>query len=98
MVNSQIGLNSISSRNKSVHSESSTRGHLDIISMFPKKAHPMDTIRTAVSYLGTTEIAWGGEPLEKDLERAIALLAKIPTMIATDFRLRQGKQFPLALT
>ncbi|PPR63548.1 MAG: 2-methylcitrate synthase [Alphaproteobacteria bacterium MarineAlpha3_Bin7] len=69
-----------------------TRGHLDIISMFPKKAHPMDTIRTAVSYLGTTEIAWGGEPLEKDLERAIALLAKIPTMIATDFRLRQGKQ------
>ena len=52
----------------------------------------MDTIRTAVSYLGTTEIAWGGEPLEKDLERAIALLAKIPTMIATDFRLRQGKQ------
>ena len=69
-----------------------TKAHIDVIAKFPRRAHPMDTIRTAVSYLGTTEVAWGGEPLENDLERAINLLAKIPTMIATDFRFRQGQK------
>ena len=69
-----------------------TKAHIDVIAKFPRRAHPMDTIRTAVSYLGTTEVAWGGEPLESDLERAINLLAKIPTMIATDFRFRQGQK------
>ena len=69
-----------------------TKTHIDVIAKFPRRAHPMDTIRTAVSYLGTTEVAWGGEPLESDLERAINLLAKIPTMIATDFRFRQGQK------
>lgn len=69
--------------------------HLAVIRKFPKSAHPMDTIRTAVSYLGTTEVAWGGEPQKKDEERAMQLLAKIPTMIASDFRLRNGKR-PIA--
>ncbi len=68
-----------------------TRGHVGVIKQFPKTAHPMDTIRTAVSYLGTTEEAWGGEPEARDMDRAINMLAKIPTMIATDFRFRQGK-------
>lgn len=68
-----------------------SRTHLAVVKQFPKAAHPMDTIRTAVSYLGTTEVAWGGEPARRDLARAIDLLAKIPTMIAADFRFRQGK-------
>ena len=69
-----------------------SKNHVDVIAKFPKRAHPMDTIRTAVSYLGTTEVAWGGEPREADMERAINLLAKIPTMIATDFRFRNGQR------
>ena len=66
--------------------------HTQVIAKFPKNAHPMDTIRTAVSYLGTGEIAWGNEPKEADMERAINILAKIPTMIATDFRYRISKK------
>ena len=66
--------------------------HVSVIRKFPRKAHPMDTLRTAVSYLGTTEVAWGGEPAEKDTKRAMDLLAKIPTMIATDYRFRMGKR------
>ncbi|NKB22531.1 MAG: bifunctional 2-methylcitrate synthase/citrate synthase [Alphaproteobacteria bacterium] len=69
-----------------------SRDHLGVIHKFPKRAHPMDTIRTSVSYLGTTEVAWGGEPAEADMERSMNLLAKIPTMIATDYRLRKGKR------
>jgi citrate synthase len=45
-----------------------------------------------VSYLGTTEVAWGGDKQEKDLRRSMDLLAKIPTMIATDYRFRKGKR------
>ncbi len=67
-----------------------TKSHQNVIAEFSKSAHPMDTLRTAVSYLGTTDMAWGGEAARKDLDRAIDLLAKIPTMIAIDYRLRSG--------
>jgi len=69
-----------------------TRDHLAVIRRFPKSAHPMDTIRTSVSYLGTTEVAWGGEPEKADRRRIMDLLAKIPTMIATDYRYRHGRR------
>ena len=68
------------------------REHVALIKLFPKKAHPMDTLRTAVSYLGTTETAWGMDKAELNLRRSMDLLAKIPTMIATDYRFRKGKK------
>jgi 2-methylcitrate synthase/citrate synthase II len=67
-----------------------SKKHIEVIRQYPRKAHPMDTLRTSVSYLGTTDTAWGGEPRERDLDRAMDLLAKIPTMIATDYRFRKG--------
>ena len=69
-----------------------SKDHLAVIRKFSKTAHPMDTIRTSVSYLGTAEVAWGGEPVANDRRRAMDLLAKIPTMIASDYRLRSGKR------
>ena len=57
-----------------------SRNHLAVIQRFPKRAHPMDTIRTSVSYLGTTEVAWGGEPAEADMERSMNLFSKIPNL------------------
>ncbi len=66
--------------------------HVAVIRRFPRDAHPMDTLRTAVSYLGTTETAWGGEPEEADRSRSLDLFAKIPTMIATDYRFRKGEE------
>ena len=83
-------LNAFKKKERSLRKLSAT--HTQVIAKFPKKAHPMDTIRTAVSYLGTLEAAWGGEPEIVDIERAINLLAKIPTMIATDFRFRNSKK------
>ncbi len=68
-----------------------SKNHVDLIRLFPRAAHPMDTLRTAVSYLGTEEIAWGGEKRAADYRRFLDLLAKIPTMIATDYRFRNGK-------
>ena len=79
-------------KNKEKNLRQLSRNTLGVIKKFPKRAHPMDTIRTAVSYLGTNEIAWGGEPCENDMSRSLALLSKIPTLIASDYRYRQGRK------
>ena len=69
-----------------------SKSHIEVIKRFPKKAHPMDTIRTGVSYLGTEDTAWGMDSPADNLDRAMDMLAKIPTIIATDYRFRKGKK------
>lgn len=64
---------------------------LSVIQLYPKTAHPMDTIRTSVSYAGMEDPrVWDNSPAT-NLDKAITLLAKIPTMIAADYRVRRGK-------
>lgn len=61
-----------------------------VISKFPKDAHPMDAVRTGVSFLGMEDAdCWNNEP-DALLEKSIRLLARIPTIIATDYRFRKG--------
>ncbi|MDH5581817.1 MAG: bifunctional 2-methylcitrate synthase/citrate synthase, partial [Bdellovibrionales bacterium] len=63
---------------------------LEVIKRFPKNAHPMDTVRTGVSFLGMEdERVWDNStPTNKD--KALKLLAAIPTIIAADYRCRKG--------
>ena len=62
-----------------------------VIGKFPKDAHPMDTVRTGVSFLGMEDPdCWDNAP-EKNLEKSIKMLARIPTIVATDYRLRKGQ-------
>lgn len=63
----------------------------DVIKKFHPKCHPMDSIRTAVSFLGAEDSQhWDHEEGQKQA-RALDLLAKIPTMIAADMRVKKGK-------
>lgn len=64
---------------------------LEVIKRFPKQAHPMDAIRTAVSFMGMEDARiWdNSEAVNKD--KAIQLLAKIPTAIAAAYRVKSGK-------
>src|SRR5207248_1194173 len=66
---------------------------LSLIKSFPKHAHPMDIVRTAVSYLG----AQVGDTLKMDLKATEAasmqLLAQIPTIVAATFRTRHDQSF-----
>ncbi len=63
---------------------------IDQIRRFPSGHHLMDGLRTGVSLLGMSdEFPKGSEPAD-DLRRSITLLSKIPTIIATDARLRAG--------
>ncbi len=64
---------------------------LEVIERFPRKGHPMDAIRTVVSYLGMEPEFAGDETAESALSKGVLLLAKIPTAIAAFQRIRRGK-------
>ncbi|MEX6633854.1 bifunctional 2-methylcitrate synthase/citrate synthase [Hyphococcus lacteus] len=68
---------------------------IDVMRKFPKGAHPMATLRTAVSFLGLEDKEIHDHATDKLYERAISLYAKIPEIVAVDFRLRNGKD-PIA--
>ena len=68
---------------------------IDVMRKFPKGAHPMATLRTAVSFLGLEDKEINDHATDKLYERAISLYAKIPEIVAVDFRLRNGKE-PIA--
>jgi 2-methylcitrate synthase len=64
---------------------------LEVIERFPRKGHPMDAIRTVVSYLGMEPEFAGDETVDTALAKGLLLLAKIPTAIAAFQRIRHGK-------
>jgi 2-methylcitrate synthase len=66
---------------------------LSVIQKFPRTAHPMDVLRTAVSFLGMEDTEMGKADAATNLKRSISLMAKIPTMIAVFHRLRKGQDF-----
>jgi 2-methylcitrate synthase len=67
-----------------------------VIRLFPKGAHPMDAIRTGVSFIGMEDSDTLTRTPQKDYERAMILLAKIPTILAYDYRTRQMGKEPIA--
>jgi 2-methylcitrate synthase len=70
-----------------------SKDNLNVIKALPKKCHPMDSIRTGVSFLGCEdERIWDATP-EVNMDKAIRLLAKIPTMVAADYRFKKGLDF-----
>lgn len=60
-----------------------------LLDLLPPQAHPMDTVRTAMSLLGATDLVL--RPDASKLDQALYLLAKMPAVVAADFRRRQGK-------
>lgn len=66
---------------------------LATIATFSTSAHPMDTLRTAVSFMGQAAVNVDDAQAEQAelLQSAITLMAKIPTAIAADYRLRNNK-------
>jgi 2-methylcitrate synthase len=62
-----------------------------VIKKFPKKAHPMDTVRTGVSFLGMEDERTFDNSEEVNRDKALRLTAAIPTIIAADYRVRNGK-------
>lgn len=70
-----------------------SKNNLEVIRLLPKKSHPMDSIRTGVSFLGCEDERIWDSTKPTNLDKAIRLLSKIPTMIAADYRFKKGLDF-----
>ena len=68
-------------------------GLMEVIKQFPTSGHPMDALRTAISYLGMEDEFAGADDSESAIKKGIGLLAKIPTIIAAFERARRGQTF-----
>ena len=77
-------------KEKEQESRTVSQAVIEMIQSVPKTAHPMDVIRTSVSILGAEDPRiWDSSP-ETNAEKALSLLAKIPTCVALHYRIRQG--------
>lgn len=63
---------------------------LRVLRDFPADAHPMDMIRTAVSFMGMEDPETGDISDAAQRRKAMRLLAKIPTAVAASNRLSKG--------
>lgn len=67
------------------------QGVIDFIKAAPKKANPMDVIRTAVSMLGLYDSSLAEDiKLDKNRQRALSITAKVGVIAAYFHRSRQG--------
>jgi 2-methylcitrate synthase/citrate synthase II len=63
---------------------------LRVLAEFPKDAHPMDAIRTAVSFMGMEDPEAADISDAAQRRKAMRLLAKIPTAVAATNRISKG--------
>ena len=65
---------------------------LDDISKMPKKAHPMDVIRTAVSLMALEDKETKDNSPKANMRKAMRIFSQAPTAVAAFFRVRKGKK------
>ena len=66
---------------------------LSDIKNMPKKAHPMDVVRTAVSLMGLEDKDTKNNSPKANMKKAMRIFAQTPTAVAAYFRARKGKKF-----
>ncbi len=65
---------------------------LDDIKKFPKKAHPMDVARTAVSIMGLEDKETKDNSPKANMRKVMRIFAKMPVALAAFYRARKGKK------
>ena len=66
---------------------------IDLIMSMPQSCHPMDVLRTAISFIGAQDAEEYTRDSEHVRRTALELMAKIPTIIALDIRRRRGEGY-----
>ena len=66
---------------------------LNDIKNMPRKAHPMDAIRSAVSLMGLEDKDARDNSPKANIRKAMRIFAQTPTAVAAYFRARKGKKF-----
>ena len=65
---------------------------IEDIKKFPKKAHPMDVARTAVSIMGLEDKETKDNSPKANLRKVMRIFAKTPVALAAFYRSRKGKK------
>ena len=68
---------------------------LNDISRMPRKAHPMDVIRTAVSLMALEDKETKDNSPGANMRKAMRIFSQAPTAVAAFFRIRKGKNLSL---
>ncbi|HET9060078.1 MAG TPA: bifunctional 2-methylcitrate synthase/citrate synthase [Acidimicrobiales bacterium] len=63
---------------------------MGVLRAMPTSCHPMDVLRTAVSFLGASDPAEADSSPGANLAKSVNLLAKLPSIVAFDQRRRRG--------
>ena len=63
-----------------------------VIKNMPKKSHPMDVARTAVSMMGLEDKETSNSSPEANMRKALRIFSKTPTALAAFYRIRSGKK------
>lgn len=66
------------------------RSLLSLVAKMPENCHPMDVVRTAISYLGAEDPAEADNSPKANREKALRMMSVLPTIIAADHRRRHG--------
>ena len=65
---------------------------INVLKQIPKKSHPMDVARTAVSVMGLEDKETKDNSSKATLRKAMRIFAKTPVALAAFYRLRKGKK------
>ncbi|MGV9392128.1 bifunctional 2-methylcitrate synthase/citrate synthase [Streptomyces olivaceus] len=66
------------------------RTTLELLTRLPETCHPMDVLRTAVSFFGAEDPTEDDGSLAANRAKSLTLLAKLPAVVAADQRRRRG--------
>jgi len=69
-----------------------TKNLYEIIKHMPKRSHPMDVARTAVSVMGLEDKEVSDSSPDANMRKAMKIFAKTPTALAAFYRIRKGKK------
>ncbi|TYQ14239.1 UNVERIFIED_ORG: citrate synthase [Gordonia westfalica J30] len=66
------------------------RSTLSVLQRIPENCHPMDVVRTAISFLGTEDPDEELSTPEANYDKSLRMFAVLPTIVAADMRRRRG--------
>jgi len=75
-----------------ISERSLSKNLINIIKQMPKKSHPMDVARTAVSFMGLEDKETADNSPKANLRKAMRIFSKTPTALAAFYRFRKGKK------
>ena len=66
------------------------RSMLSLLAKLPDNCHPMDVVRTAISFLGAEDSEEDNPEEQANRAKSLRMLAVLPTIVAVDMRRRRG--------